>query len=234
MRNFNAKIARIKQKDPSAGEYLPERVSLRDVRKQIDTRADFKKELHALERFTRRGAEQPIENQYGLKTTKWEKREMSIQLSTINRERARLREIYERTPVSADGMPTGKSRADLPADESAEMYQPKKFDFEKQRPGDAFEHQRESLFKQSRAGYMDERRELFKENYIKALDKVYGTRAGGLINKIKEMSAQDVVNKLHEEVDADIFYHYATKDQDQKLETLGQIWGEFEEEEYSL
>ena len=76
VKNFNAKLTRLANKDPQNKNALPERVSAAQLRDLIETRQDLNRELNALRRFSERGAEELVDvpdNDYNLKITKWQK-----------------------------------------------------------------------------------------------------------------------------------------------------------------
>lgn len=58
VRNYNAKIARMAKKDP--GAELPPRISIKDIRADIQTRSDFNDVLRSLRAFSSRGGESSI------------------------------------------------------------------------------------------------------------------------------------------------------------------------------
>ena len=61
VKNFNAKISRLEKKDPQNKEALPEKITVKQIKELISTRQDLKRELNALQRFSKRGAEKIIE-----------------------------------------------------------------------------------------------------------------------------------------------------------------------------
>ena len=76
VKNFNAKIARLEKKiDPKDTNpvLLPERVKVSVLRDMIQTRQDLNRELNALKRFSKKGAEAETfipDNYYNIKITK--------------------------------------------------------------------------------------------------------------------------------------------------------------------
>ena len=87
VKNFNAKRAKIIKKFPSMEEFLPDKMSVKELRKNIETRQDFNRVINSLNRFSQKNAEEPIVTKQGIKTTKYEIKEMSIKVATINRRR---------------------------------------------------------------------------------------------------------------------------------------------------
>lgn len=100
VKNFNAKISRLERQYPKIKNVLPEKVTVAQMKELIDTRQDLKRELKSLKRFTDRknviranddgtftGVVDVPGNKYNLKTTKWQKEEMTRRVSYINRVR---------------------------------------------------------------------------------------------------------------------------------------------------
>ena len=87
VKNFNAKIKRLEKKNPSNKNVLPEKVSVAQMQELINTRQDLNREINALKRFTKRGAEEIVDvpgTDYNLKITKWQRTEMNRRAAIIN------------------------------------------------------------------------------------------------------------------------------------------------------
>lgn len=77
VRRYNQKLRRLTQKLEREGEYLvklPEKVSVRVIKKEYDSRRDLRKRLRELEKFTKRGSEELVELDSGLKITRYEEK----------------------------------------------------------------------------------------------------------------------------------------------------------------
>lgn len=125
VKNFNAKISRLEKKNPEIKNALPERVTVKQMRELIDTRQDLKRELNALKRFTKRGAEELVtipDNDYNLQTTKWQKNEMARRVGIINRKRKKRLEQISEIEATSRGEKLGYTRGQFgmgKADENA-------------------------------------------------------------------------------------------------------------------
>ena len=80
IKNFNQKIARLEKQER---ELLPSKITKKDLKSSVYTRAELQRKLKELQRFSKRGAEDIIETKGGVKLTQYE-------LSNIKRENARL------------------------------------------------------------------------------------------------------------------------------------------------
>lgn len=157
VKNFNAKIARLEKKLGPDVAYLPERASVKRLKAEIETRQDFNRELNRLKRFSNKGAEAPVISRQGLVTTKWEKKEMEINLSTINRQRAALRRKYAK--IAPEG--SQLLQYDL---------QPKKIDFQEQtfKSWDFFKRQ---THKFTKSNYQENKVKQYLDNFQEASDR---------------------------------------------------------------
>ena len=108
VRNFNDKLQRLVKENPENKNILPQfwneqtqqfesRITIQTLKGLIQTRADYNRQLNMLKRFGRRGAEEIIEaptNEYGARTTKWQKSEMARMAQIVNlRRRERLENL---------------------------------------------------------------------------------------------------------------------------------------------
>lgn len=116
VKNFNAKITRLSKKDPSIANKLPEKVTTQEIKNLITSRQDLKRELHSLQRFSKRGAETIVNvpnNDNGLQLTKWQRTEMNRRVGIINRKRqARLERIIN-TEMTSRGKSLGYTRGQV-------------------------------------------------------------------------------------------------------------------------
>jgi hypothetical protein len=71
--------------------------------------------------------------------------------------------------------------------------------------------------KQASPEARDARKDLFKENYIKALNNVYGDYASSVREIIERLPADVVVDTYYREQEASIDFHYDKIEMDFKL-----------------
>lgn len=178
VRRFNAKIGRVAKKVPTMNDYLPDRVSSRELRETIKTRSDFNRAINSLNRFLRRGAEAPVTTEAGVKTTKYELREATIRLRTINLRRTLEREAFQKRDKSKAVIST------MPSFEEAAMM-PKRVNLQKV-PPNKWNKTLSLLERQSRSYYGTEQSERYLENYLMAIDNVFGEKG----TRIKEYAIQ--------------------------------------------
>lgn len=116
VRNFNAKIKRIEKKNPQIKNALPEKIQIKQLKELINTRQDLKREINALKRFTKRGAEE-LEvipnNDDNLLITKWQRKEINRRIGIINRRRQKRLDELEKIEMTSRGEKLGYSKSDI-------------------------------------------------------------------------------------------------------------------------
>jgi hypothetical protein len=128
--------------------------------------------------------------------------------------------------VTTQGKPTGLKRGEMGSTRT-KQFEPKKFDFDKIRPGKEWEKYVESVEKQVMDSYTDKRMEEYKENYIKGLQNGFGGYADDIIKIVQGISAEKVVETYYNEQEATIDFHYSEYEplaDDVKLSILREIW----------
>lgn len=184
VRNFNDKIRRLEKKNPKLKNVLPEKVSVRQMKELIETRQDLQRELNALKRFSKRGAEEIVDvpdNDYNLKTTKWQKQEMTRRVAIINRKRKkRLEEVLE-TPIKSRGEELGYTKGQLGMGKQEEVSLTPMNAFTPKMSRQDLQYKFKNIMKESQSSYWNKRDIIMKENYIKSLEENFNP------NDIKEI-----------------------------------------------
>lgn len=193
VRNFNDKIRRIEKKvnkqleNPNLTSserkelhdkknYLPSKVKYSDLKSEIRTRQDLKREMNSLKRFSKKGSEEIVvlpNTDYNLKTTKWQKKEMSIMVSTINRRR---KERYKKTldlEATSRGKELGYKLSDVGFKKRTELELASRTVTSPKMTQTDLKKRFESLKKEIPSTFWDEKDQRLKENYIKALEANY-------------------------------------------------------------
>lgn len=180
VRNFNSKIKRVKDKNPNATEFLPDKISVKALKGTIGTRQDFNRELNSLKRFSKKGAEKLQTTPTGLTLTSFEIQEAKIKTRIVNIKRA-----YERKALGVT------EREGVMGQVSERGLRPKKFSLNKS--AKEWERFVQSLEKEISSNFKIEQLEKYKENYLK-----------GLINNLGEKGAE--LAQLLDNVDPDILF----------------------------
>lgn len=187
-RNFNAKLRRLVKENPENKNILPQfynedmdqfesRITIGNLKEMINTRQDYNRILNMLKRFSRRGAETVVEapnNDYGTKTTKWQKQEMERMSGIVNRKRQeRLDRLNLVEMMNSEGE-LGYTLGQMFGMGLASMnkLQPTRAFTPSQSQKD-IKYKQRALLKESSTNYFRDRDEILKENYIQALLENY-------------------------------------------------------------
>lgn len=90
--NFNKKIKEVQNEENKL--YLPDLRDYQDLKATITTRQELNRVINSMKRFTREGAEDLYTTEAGEVLTKWERKELSINIRTINRRLQRELNTY--------------------------------------------------------------------------------------------------------------------------------------------
>ena len=187
-RNFNDKLRRLVKKSPENKNILPQfynektqefesRITISTLKDLIQTRADYNRQLNMLKRFSKRGAEEIVEapdNIYGTRTTKWQKQETARLASLINRKRQeRLDKLNIVEMMNSEGK-LGYTLGQMfgMGLASVNKLQPTKAFTQAQTQTD-LKYKMRALMQEARTRYHQDRDQLLKNNYIKALVENY-------------------------------------------------------------
>lgn len=211
-RNFNAKLDQLVKANPANRNILPQfynarsgefesKITVETLKDMIQTRADFKRQLNMLKRFLRRGAEEIVEapdNEYGTRTTRWQKQEMGRMVGIVNRKRQerldRLNLVQMANSEGALGYTLGQMFGMGLA--SANKLQPTRGFTPSQSQTD-LKFKMRALIQESRTNYHKEKDEILKENYINALSQNYNRRdIKDVISEIRQMDPDEFVLKF--------------------------------------
>lgn len=185
VRSFNAKRARLIKKDPTLEQYLPDKVTVKELKGEVITRRDLNKTLNSLERFKRKGVENLVQSEAGVITTRYELRELQLKVRIINQRKAAE---LKRANLSTEKGTMGSIRSN--------NLKPKKFNFKTMTPGN-WEKFVESVKKQSSAKYDYEKLQRYKENYLNALERVFGEQGKDLIERVSKIDARILVDAFY-------------------------------------
>lgn len=225
VRNYNSKINRILKKDPNMSEFLPKRVSKKELKESIKTRRDLKRELNSLNRFTKRGSEELITNEEGLTITKYLKKEVEIKVATINRLKALRKKELNELEVSSRGRDVGFKNKEYGRIDQMQLLQPKVFNFKKKSKRD-FEHFVKGLTDAEQ--YITMKDVILRENYLDSLYEHLGKNAytDMIRDKILTMPLDDFISTYYKDKEATIGFIYDLTQATDKLEILiNDVWG---------
>lgn len=204
VRIFNSKITRLEKKVSYAEKgALPERMSVKELQSLISTRQDLKRELNSLHRFMEKGAEEFVnvpDNDNNLKITKWQKKEMGIRLSKINRVRAQRRKEVEELEMTEGGKPLGYTvgQFGMGKAEHVSLLPLKSFT-----PGMNYANLKmrfKHMVKESQDKYYTAKEEMMMNNYIKGILENYDPDdVEEIVENIRNMDFNDFYKTYQKE-----------------------------------
>lgn len=219
VKNFNAKIRRLEKKDPQKynKNTLPtfwdektqsysNKISVGQLKELINTRKDLNRELNALKRFSKRGAEEIVfipTNDNNVYITKWQRTEMKRRANYINARRKHRLEQIEQVEVEHEGKKLGYTRKDIGMGKQAKN---------ELTPINAFNPSTEkynvkarfrSIMKQSQTDYFNARDYLLRESFIKGIEENYNPNdIKDVVASIRKMDIEEFLNEFHKDPNA--------------------------------
>ena len=238
-RNFNDKLRREIKKSPENKNILPQfynedtdqfesRISVTMLHDLIKTRADYNRMLNMLKRFSVRGAEKIVDapdNDYGTRTTKWQKQEMGRMVGIVNRKRQerldKLNLVEMMNSQGALGYTLGQMFGMGLA--SKNKLSPTKAFTPSQSQTD-LKYKFRGLLTELKTTYHQDRDALLKENYIRPLQENYKAKdIQDVISKIRTMNSDAFILKF--EAKGDAFEFAYPPDDEQYQNYLSELKG---------
>lgn len=228
VKNFNSKITRLAKKNPEIANILPEKVSSKQLKEIINTRQDLHRELNALKRFSKKGAEEIItvpNTEYDLKTTKWQKVEMNRRVGIINRRRKERLERLQEVEMTSRGKSLGYTRGQLGMGKATEVALQPLTAFFRTMGNTDLKKRWQSILVQSQSDYFTKKDYQLRDNYIKSLVENYNeNKISDIIEAIENMDIKDFLNKFEKE-GGTFEMSYPSKELEQEYVTaLRSIW----------
>lgn len=213
VKNFNAKISRIAKRKPSIKNFLPDKVSVKKLKNLINTRNDLKREINALKRFSRKGAETIIKapntstNAY---VTKWQKEELIRRVAIVNRKRRERKEYLYQLPAKSRGEDLGYTLGQalefvgMGKVQEVELLPIKAFTMSMTPTEIRKKHL--STIIQTQSDYFTKKDYQLRENYLKGILTHYNEEdVADVIEKIKSIDIKEFLDTFYEEgADTDI------------------------------
>lgn len=220
VKNYNAKINRLIKKNPEMSDFLPEKVTMKDARKSIETRADFNRLTKSLQRFSKKGAEKPVSSKRGAKATQWEVDEFKKKQQIENARRTRERKKLEQQEVKSRGKTTGVTRAEMGSiKENSLKPSKKRFDNLSQKE---WELAKKNIDNMLNANFRDEKRQKMKDNYIKGL--IEAGFPDEVIDLVRGMDLDKFLETVETDQEATFDFIYDPLELQVKSEALKEVW----------
>lgn len=207
VRVFNAKRTRLIKQVPELEDILPKKQSVKDIEKLISTRADFKKAINKLNRFMKADATKIVVTKEGVRTTKYQVKEISINIRQINAQRKRLRERANVSTEKGTMGTIGKTNLN-----------PKKNNYQNISKGSWSDYV-ELLDKQIFDSYYSDKDALYKENFMKGLENVFGDNTE-LKELFDSLTPAQLSELYYQDSTLQLDFVYGPEDEEVKAEYL--------------
>lgn len=245
VKNFNAKLRRLEKKNPENAKYLPkfsktvydedigedvivftDRLSVNQLKDLINTRRDFNREINALKRFSRRGAEEIVilpDTENNIKTTKWQRTEMNRRLANINKLREERLDLIKNTPVAG----THYKHGDIGMGSQTEHdFSPFKISTPKMRQTD-LKWKFRNILKESQSNFYTESDEALRDNYIWSLmSNYYSDDIEQVIGKIQTMDIGDFLKVFYANPGIFEWSYHDNEQYNAYVDKIYDIWGQ--------
>lgn len=212
VRNFNSKIRRLLKKNPELSEVLPSSQSVKNIKRDIKTRAEYNSYLRSLQSFTKRGAEKLVTNRNGVVLTKYELSEIRKRVRRINKQRAKEVIIADPSPY----------RGNMGSIQEYNL-RPKKFDWANIDKKN-FPSFRKSVYHQSRFSYSDDKLRALKENYIKGLYAVFNSGADDIVAILEQIPEDKFKENLYRNPLLTVEFIYDPIESEMKAQAIHDNW----------
>ncbi len=211
VKNFNQKRDYHFKQNAESRPYLPEKVSIKDIRSDVYSRRDFNIMMNKLKRFSRTGAEKIVSTKGGAITTAWGKRELKLETKALN-----LRNLYRKKKLDISVSKGNVTSADelhlQPYDiKSIEKKSQKEFEMFKQ----AMDIKMQDI-------YMKEGFKSYKDNYITGIKSMLGGNED-LINLVESLGDEEFFHLTAGHPDARINFMYEPQALNTKINVITDI-----------
>lgn len=181
VKNFNAKVTRLEKKYQGRKDIvLPEKTSVKEMKKLIGTRRDLQREVNSLQRFSKRGAEKIVdvpETEHNIKITNWQKTEMNRRTGIINRQRKEREKKISEIPMRSGGKDLGYDVGEFGMGKAEKLSLHPTRAFTDKMDKYSLKAKFRSLVKHSQSDYFAKADQRLLDNYRQSLIDTYGEDA---------------------------------------------------------
>lgn len=195
--NFNKKIREVQNEENKL--YLPDERNYQDLKQTIKTRQELNRIINSMKRFSKEGAEDLYTTEAGEVLTKWERRELSINLRSINRRlNKQIKELE--TPITPDGYSKAQMGSLVP-EALRERIEKNRKAIETS-TGKEFQRLKSKFIYTGRADYEYKKLITWKDNYI------------NVFRKYSHLDNYDILEKKFNSLsNPESFYEFFSKDE---------------------
>jgi hypothetical protein len=200
--------------------------------KEFNSRKEINKYLTEMNAFLHNKKDFKVENVHGVEINYSEIKEVEKAVRKTNRQKEKLWDNIKDLPFKHRGVPTGLTLAQRKdpilgmGDVRFADLEPVKFNVHSVFTQRDWEKKKTKLLKLYGEGnYLQKLNELYKENYITAMQNALGDDSKKLQQHIKSMSLEDFMRETFSENNADINFVYDRLAIKTRVQELERIWG---------
>lgn len=199
--------------NPLYADFLPAKINTHDIKSRVKNRTDFNREIKSLERFMKKGSEKMILTEQGIKTTAYEKREITLRVRSINIKRKKIRGANK----------VGRESGNLAVAEDRSLF-PKQFNLNQLSPK-GWDRYKKNVYNQTQSDYYNIKNEQYKRSYIIALYKTLPVDLAEQIESLlNNVDGETMYNLSLQDTTLDIIYTYSPEDARHKGEVILNRW----------
>lgn len=163
-------------------------------------------------------------NQYGVKFTEKQKKELESLVTRVNRKRNQQLKEASELPRMVAGKDTGETmRVKYALGDEPDFILTKRVKgLQRFQSKEQFNEYKRNLRKALSPSYELERKRLYKRNYIKAMEKEFGDpeEYKDIVNKIRRMNPDEFIRKVNSDESMEISFVYSPIEQQGRLNQI--------------
>lgn len=220
VRSYNEIIRRMQKRVEYKDVILPETTSVKEIKSRIQNQNDLRREINSLRRIKDKSAKDIVTNSAGVKYTKYEKKEITIKYRTARRKQSMELKKRQQTPVTVSGEKTGYNRGQMYTNRLEDLEVELKNRSKTARNKSEFRKFTGRLERILSSDYNASRMELFKNNYMKAINYELGAYADEINDIVRKIPSDKLVDLYYRDQDMDIDFVYSPLDQRVRAEYI--------------
>lgn len=213
VRQFNAKLTRVAKKNPEMAQFLPERISVSKFMNETDSKR-FNQMVNAYSRFLKQGQEEFKRISPDVIKTKWEIQTYRTDLKRVNKNKKEKQKKVSYEKGNTRSIQT----------ENLNMYNTSERDLTNR----MFDMFRKAFENQLRSTYTNDMNKLYKENYLRSLERSWqDTSEYSEIKRIVSSLPEDLVGEaFYFDPVFEISYQYRVFEKDENAARVLEYWTE--------
>lgn len=207
VKRFNNKVRREAKKHPEAAEFLPKTKSMRQLRKEIKTKADLRQVQRDIDLIFKPGSLKLITPYNNIVTTRYQSQVTKNAQRRVARARQKELERLQQSPNYY-----GLTR------EQERFYSAPKFQGDTQSGWRAFV---QSMDRAGMSSYLDEYKSIYHENFRKAAIKTFGKKLGSQLARLADQLPRTYLYDIYiDNPNLTIDFVYGTDETELKANTI--------------